>query len=199
MRALSILLIVAGIAVGAATAYIAAGGRSVEPAPEAPPGEFISGPQVGAKLPGTFEPLHINGPDAGEECCMVCKYGNQPVVMVFAKKSGEALDSLAVKLEKSAADAKGEVGACVVVTDTGEATRAELKKLADTRKLKHVILTVIKPEELKRYTLHRDAAVTVVLYSGQQIRANRAFKTGELTETAGDEIAQQAARLYAAQ
>ena len=34
-------------------------------------------------------------------------------------------------LEKAAAGAKGEVGACVVVTDPSDAVKAELKKLAD--------------------------------------------------------------------
>ena len=45
-----------------------------------------SGPQVGSTLPGPFEPLNLNGPDAGDECCLFCKYGNNPVVMVFASK-----------------------------------------------------------------------------------------------------------------
>jgi hypothetical protein len=198
MRALSILLVVAGIGVGAATAYIAANHTTVEPAPAAPAGEFVSGPQVGTKLPGTFEPLHINGADAGEQCCMFCKYGNSPVAMGFAARPSPAIAELVAKLETTAAGAKGPAGACVIVMDTSSATRTELKQLAERQNLKHVVLAVINPGELNRYALHPDAEDTVILFNNQVVRVNRAFRVGELTVTAAEEIAKQAAEHYAA-
>jgi hypothetical protein len=200
MRALSILLVVAGIGVGAATAYIAASRTPADPAPTpfAPANEFVSGPQVGAKLPGTFEPFNINGSDAGEECCMFCKYGNSPVVMVFAAKPSAAVVELVAKLEKTAASARGPVGACVVVLDTSDAARTELKQLAERQNLKHVVLAVINAGELKRYALHPDAENTVILFNKQVVRVNRAFRAGELTGTATEEIARLTAEHYTA-
>jgi hypothetical protein len=198
MRALSILLVVAGIGVGAATAYIATTRAPVDPAPSAPTGEFVSGPQVGSKLPGPFDPLIINGPDAGEACCMYCKYGNSPVAMVFAARPSAAVADLIGKLEKAAASAKGPVGACVIVTDPSDATRTELKQLADRLGLQHVVLAVINASELKRYALHSDAENTVILFNKQVVRVNRAFKAGELTATTAEDIARLAAENYAA-
>jgi len=192
MRVFYIAVAVVGLAVGAVAAYLAAG-RTTEP----DNGEFVSGPQVGSKVPGAFEPLHINGPDAGDEECVFCKYGNSPVVMVFAAKPTEALASLVRKMEKAAGEAKGEVGACVVVTDTSDATKAELGKLAGKENLKRVILAVIDPRKLKKYALHPEADVTVLLYSKQFVSVNRAFKSGELSEKAVAEIADEVAKFYA--
>jgi hypothetical protein len=195
MRTLSILLVVAGLGVGAATAYIAAG-LAQEERGEPNQGEFASGPQAGSKLPGTFEPVLLNTADAGDECCVLCKFGNDPVAMVFAARTGPALAATIEGLEKAAAAAKGPAGACVVVTDTSEATKAELKKLAMVKS--HVVLGVIDAAKLKRYALHPDAEVTVLLFSRQVVRANHAFKAGELTEKRAGEIADEAAKFLAA-
>src|SRR5689334_19679875 len=99
----------------------------------APAAELRSGPQVGMTVPGPFEPLNLNGPDAGDDCCLYCKFGNIPVAMVFAPKPSVELGKLVRELEAAAAVANkaGEVGACVIVTDTSAATRKALGKLAD--------------------------------------------------------------------
>src|SRR5262245_16916086 len=104
--------------------------------------ELRSGPQVGATVPGPFAPLNLNGPDAGDDCCLYCKYGNIPVVMVFAPKPSDGLAKLVRELETATAGASksGEVGACVIVTDTSAATRKTLGKLAGDANLKHVVL-----------------------------------------------------------
>ena len=34
-------------------------------------GDLKSGPQEGNKLPGPFNPLHVNGPDATKKVCLV--------------------------------------------------------------------------------------------------------------------------------
>jgi hypothetical protein len=198
MRAVSILLIVCGLAVGGATAYIAANREPVNTGVAPPSGEFISGPQVGDKMPGTFEPLNINGPDAGDECCIFCKYGNNPVVMVFASKPSDKLAELVGKIEKAASEAKGEVGACLIVTETSDATKASLKKLADKQNFKHVVLAVIDAPKMKRYALHPDAELTVLLYSKQVVRENRALKNGELTDKEVEEISAKTREHFAA-
>jgi hypothetical protein len=197
MRLMSMLLVIAGIGVGVTTAYIAANHSSEETSPSTASGEFASGPPVGAKLPGTFEPLNINGPDAGTEQCVVCKYLNNPVVMVFARQPGPAAAELVRKLEEAARGAKQSVGACVVFTDTSDATQAELKKLAEQKGLRQVVLGVINASQLKSYKLHPDAECSVIFYDKQVIRVNRAFKSGEFTAAAADAIAKEAAAYFA--
>jgi hypothetical protein len=34
-------------------------------------GDLESGPPVGKKIPGAFNPLHVNGPDADKKVCLV--------------------------------------------------------------------------------------------------------------------------------
>jgi hypothetical protein len=148
--------------------------------------ELQSGPQVGATVPGPFEPLNLNGPDAGDDCCLYCRYGNIPVAMVFAPKPSDGLAKLVRELESAAAAANktGEVGACVIVTDTSAATRKELGRLAYDANLRHVVLAVIEPGKLKDYELSADAAATVLLYSRRVVRVNHAFRQDELTDKA---------------
>jgi hypothetical protein len=198
MRWFYIAVAIVGLGVGAVAAYLASQ-EWVCVYPLEPPGEFISGPQVGSKLPGPFEPLNINGADAGDEACLFCKYGNAPVVMIFASKPSDALTSLVQKVEKAAAGAsRDEIGACVVVTDASAETKTALNKLAGKENLKHVVLGMIEAEKMKQYELHPDAVVTVLLYSNQVVRLNRAFKTGELTEKAIAELAEETTKHYAA-
>lgn len=163
--------------------------------------EFQSGPQVGDKMPGPFHPLNINGKAAGDEDCLFCRYGNAPVVMVFAAKSTPGVTTLARQLEKAAAGAihhpegnkEDEVGACLIVTENNDDVKGALTRLADAEKLKQVVLGMIESRYLKKYQLHSEAEVTVLMYSNQVVRVNRAYKAGELTEKAATEVGTEAA------
>ena len=62
-----------------------------------------------------------------------------------------------------------------------DSTQTQLKKLADQKSLRQVVLGVINVNQLKSYKLHPDAECTVIFYDKQIVRANRAFKTGEFT------------------
>ena len=158
--------------------------------------DLKSGPQVGSSLPGPFEPLNLNGPDAGDESCLFCKFGNVPVVMVFATRPSEKLHKLMGELEKAASAAKIEVGACLVVTDPSAGTQKALKTFADDAKLKATIVSVIDAAKVKDYELSKDAEVTVLIYSKRVVRMNHAFKSGELTDKAIETVTADAAKHY---
>src|SRR5437667_4916749 len=98
--------------------------------PASAPDEFTSGPQVGATVPGQFLTLPLNGPDAGEETCLFCKYGNAPVAMIFAPKPSKELEKLVRELETAIAKAPEECGICAIVIDTSPVAKKELGKLA---------------------------------------------------------------------
>ena len=53
-------------------------------------------------------------------------------------------------------------------------------------------------QKMKRYALHPDAETTVLLYSKQVVRENRALKSGELTEKTIEEIAAKTREHFAA-
>jgi hypothetical protein len=147
--------------------------------------ELKSGPAVGAKVPGAFEPFNVNGPDAGYEVCLYCKYGSDPVAMVFAQKPTDGLTALIKKLEEAGAKHKdADFAACVVFTGTDAALKSDVKKLADKENFKHVTLAVVDPAKVKSYELSQEAEATVLLYKDRTIKANHAFKAGELNEKA---------------
>ncbi len=164
--------------------------------------EFLSGPQVGSKLPGPFEVFNINGEKAGEEDCLYCRYGNSPVAMIFAAKPTEAITALLKPIERSASDARKNkdsvVGVCLVVTERSDEIKSALTKLSNQENYQQVVLGMIEPRFLKKYKLHPEAAVTVLLFSNQVVRTNRAFKAGELTEKVAREVGEEAAKFLVA-
>jgi hypothetical protein len=58
-----------------------------------------SGPQVGENArPKPFFPLNLNGPTPDKKECLVCRNGNNPVAMVFARDTSPELVALISKL-----------------------------------------------------------------------------------------------------
>jgi hypothetical protein len=147
--------------------------------------EVTSGPQPGERLPGPFSPLNVTGEDAGQKQCLVCKNGANPVVMVFARCADCPQTRKLIKAvdEATAKHAAHDMGSFVVVlTDDEEKTVAGLKEFADKEKIKKTILSTDSPAGPPKYKLSKDADVTVVLYTRHEIKANHAFKPGELKD-----------------
>lgn len=71
----------------------------------------------------------------------------------------------------------------VVLTDNADKTSDALQALAREQKVEHVPLTVI--ESLAgppAYQIAREAEITVLLWQGAEVKANRAFAKGQFTE-----------------
>ena len=74
------------------------------------------------------------------------------------------------------------MGSFVVFCSDEEGLEKKLKDLADKEKFKHIVLTIDNPSGPNKYEIAKDAEVTVVLYTQQKVKANYAFKKGELKE-----------------
>jgi hypothetical protein len=147
-----------------------------------------SGPPTGAKVPGPFRPLHVTGPDAGQRVCLYCKYGSRPVALVFTREVTPAVARLLARLDAAvAARNDARLGSFAVFLGDLEKLRDPLKQLATNASLQNVILTTDEsaPES---YSIAQDAAVTVLLYTKGTVKANHAFRAGELTDPAIDAI-----------
>jgi len=148
-----------------------------------------SGPQAGDEVRTPFRPININGEFAGEPHCLVCECGLDPAVMIFARDSGEPLIKLVAKLEPIvAAHRKQSLNAFVVFLKDGEDFRSQMAKVADEKKLKHVILSTEEPAALENYEISKDADITVVLYVKSVVKANHAFKRGALDDRGIDAV-----------
>jgi hypothetical protein len=146
-----------------------------------------SGPQPGEKVPGPFRPLNVTGPNAGEKVCQYCNNGANPVVMVFARETTPAVMGLIKKIDAATAvHGDAHLGSFVVFLSDATDARASLKAFADREGVKSTILCTHAPAGPPSYHVAPDAAVTVVFYDHHTVRANRAFRAGELTPATAD-------------
>jgi hypothetical protein len=174
-----------------------------------------SGPAVGDFLPGTFQPFNLNGKTGKNRYhCLVCEYGLNPTVMVFARERPEAKDAglagLLAKLDEavdrfkdaslhafvvflspeartSVTDPQAEDSAKLVDEATAwEALLARLRPKAE--KLKNVVVGVYPARGPEGYKIAKEADVALVLYRKHKVVATFAFAEGKLSETGVAEI-----------
>jgi len=145
-----------------------------------------SGPRVGSKKIPAFNPLNCNGEKAGHKSSLVVKYGANPVALIFAREVSPTLVELIKKIDSATArNAKANMGSFVVFCSAPDESKLEatLKELARKEKIDHTILSIVNRKAGPAgYDLHPAADVTVVLYVNRTVKANFAFKKGELKE-----------------
>jgi hypothetical protein len=158
--------------------------------------ELTSGPQVGSQVPGPFHPLNVNGEKAGEKFCLFCCNGVNPVAMVFARENSPQLAKLIKKIdEQTAKNGDAKMGSFVVYLSDKEGLEKELKDLAKENDLKKCVLAIDNPAGPKAYKVAQDAEVTVVLYTDHTVKANHAFRKGELKDNDIDTIISEIPRI----
>lgn len=104
--------------------------------------------------------------------------------MIFAREISDGLTSLVKKIDAATADnSKCKMGSFVVFCSDEESLEKKLKDLAEKEGLKHIVLTIDQPAGPKSYKIAKDADLTVVLYNKHNVKANYAFKKGELKDS----------------
>jgi hypothetical protein len=171
------------LVVALALAFVVTAGLAV--AAEA----LTSGPQVGSAVPGPFHPLNVTGEKAGEKFCLFCCNGTNPVAMIFARENSPQLDKLIKKIdEQTIKNADAKMGSFVVFLSDKEGLENELKNVAKENDLKKTVLAIDNPAGPKAYKVSQEADVTVVLYTDHMVKANHAFRKGELKDKDIDTI-----------
>jgi hypothetical protein len=152
--------------------------------------DIKSGPQVGENArPKPFFPLNINGPMAAKKACLVCRNGDNPVVMIFAREPSLMLNNLIKKVDAETVKNKSaKMGSFAVFCNDAESLEKQLKELAEKEKLQEFVLAIDNPTGPEPYKVAKGADVTVVLYNKSKVIANHTFKKGELSEKAIDRI-----------
>lgn len=103
--------------------------------------------------------------------------------MVFAREVSDNLTSLVKKIDEATEKNRGcSMGSFVVFCSDEEGLKKKLEELGDKEHLKKTVLTIDNPAGPEGYDIAKDADVTVLLYVGQTVKVNRAYKKGELTE-----------------
>jgi len=148
-----------------------------------------SGPQVGKEVPGPFHPLNVTGEKAGMKNCLYCSNGPNPVAMVFARNLNPQVATLLKRLDEATQkNDKANMGSFAVFCSDKEGLEGTLKDMAGKQSLKKLVLAIDNPAGPQGYEVSKDADVTVVLYNEFTVRANYAFKVGELNQKGIDSI-----------
>ncbi len=159
-------------------------------------GSVQSGPPVGEKVPGPFAPLNLTGPDAGKKSCQYCKNGARPVAVIFAKQLTPAVVQLLKKIDAAtAANKERSLGSYIVFCSDAPGLDQQLLAVAREVHIENTVVTLYKAGGPERYRLAPEADVTVLLYSHFTVKANHAFKNGELTESAANAILADLAKM----
>jgi hypothetical protein len=103
--------------------------------------------------------------------------------MIFARDITGPLTSLVKKIDAINAKNAG-IGSFVVFLSDEEKLADNVKALAEKEGLKKVVLTIDNPAGPNGYNVAKDADVTVVLYDKRNVKANFAFRKGELNDAA---------------
>src|SRR5271163_3869240 len=99
--------------------------------------ELQSGPAVGKRIPGSFQPMNVTGDYAGKRHCLVCQNGDNPVAMVFARQPSSQLIKLLKVLDaETVKHSKKDMGSFVVFLSADEGLYDRLKTLAEKEDLK---------------------------------------------------------------
>jgi hypothetical protein len=141
-----------------------------------------SGPQTGARVPGPFHPLNINGDKAGQKNCLFCSNGDRPVAMIFAREVTPALTKLIKEIDVATKASGDKKGSFVVFLGDKTSLEGKLKSVVEKQKLTDCVLSIDNPAGPEGYEVSKDADVTIVLYKERKVKNNWAFKKGELTE-----------------
>jgi hypothetical protein len=159
-----------------------------------------SGLPVG-KRPGPYSFLVATGPQRGQQTCYVCEQheGGKPAAVVFARSLSDPLGKLLAKLETAGAG-KQATGYKVWMTQvTPTADLDSLAAWSQKQRLKGVPVGAFEGADgPPAYRLHPDADVTVLLFVKTQVVANFAFRRGELTDKAIEDVAASTPKLFSA-
>jgi hypothetical protein len=102
--------------------------------------------------------------------------------MIFAREVSDSLTSLVKKIDDATVkNSKADMGSFVTFCNDDEKLEGKLKELAKKEKLKKCVLTIVdQPAGPEGYDIAKDADITVVMYVGRKVKANHAFKKGQM-------------------
>ena len=102
---------------------------------------------------------------------------------IFARDITDDLASLVKQIDEQVAKNKDEQLSAffVLLTDDPDAAAPKLEELAKNKKIEHVPLTIYDGEAGPGdYEIAEEANVTILIWEGLTVKANHAFKKGEL-------------------
>lgn len=139
--------------------------------------------QVGDEV-GAFYVKDVTGPKAGDALCYRCRYGDQPVVSIFARKVDDKLATLLKEVDAVVGQNSNKEMAAflVLMTDDPAGQEEQLKKLAKDNGLKNTPLTTFEDVNGPRgYRLDKSADFIVMMWVDGKVQVNESLSQADLT------------------
>lgn len=147
-------------------------------------GEIQSGLEKGSKVPA-FNVKDVTGPNKGDELCYRCRYGNQPVVSVFAKELTDEVAQLSKELDTVVAKNRDQkmAGFVVLMSEDPDKSAPALAACADKHKISQMPLTTFKGlEGPEGYKINSKADVTVMMWVEGKVKVSHGLSRSDLNK-----------------
>jgi hypothetical protein len=113
--------------------------------------------------------------------------------VVFARKPSDTLTSLVKKLDAAVGEKKIKAFVCFLNDD--EKLADQIVALSKKEGIKNTPFTIDNPAGPDAYKVAKDSDVTVLLYVKHEVKANHAFRKGELNAAAVDAIVKDLSKI----
>ena len=153
------------------------------------------------KRPGPYSFIVATGKERGQSTCYICETGEKPAVLVFARTPSKELGELVAALDKAVGDAKNAPLRGWVTFLSEDQTKMDPRVVAwgQQHAIKAMPLGVFEDADgPPAYRLAKDADATVLLFVKQKVVANFAFRAGEMTAKARDQVVKALPKLVEA-
>jgi hypothetical protein len=150
----------------------------------------VSGLEPG-KRPGPYTFLVSTGNERGQLTCFICETADKPAVLIFARTPSQELGELASRLDAAVSDPKNSPLRGWVTFLSSDQPKFDpiVVDWGKKNAIKSMPLGVFEDTDgPPSYRLAKDADVTVMLFVKQKVAANFAFRAGELTVKAREDV-----------
>ena len=148
--------------------------------------------------PGPYSALVSVGRERGQQHCFICESADRPIMIVFARSLSDPLGKLVNRMDKLLTENKAaELRAWVTfLSEDQTALDPRVVQWGQKHATGQVPLAVFEDTVgPPTYLLNRDAEVTVLLSVKQKVVANFAYRMGELSDAAIEQIVKAVPRI----
>ncbi len=146
------------------------------------------GDPIGAFFVTKVAGAEDDGVEVGDELCYRCKYGQRPMVMVFARKESDKLAQFVGQLDKAVAKHKSEQlrGLVTVLGADQSDLKNQATKIAKDAQVANIPVVVAADTENgpENYRLDPASDVTVIVANEGQVVAAHSFSADSVDATA---------------
>ena len=147
--------------------------------------EIQSGLEKGDSVP-PFNVKDVTGPaKSGNELCYRCRYGDQPVISIFAKEMTDEVAQLSKELDNVIAKNRDQkmAGFVVLMSDDPKKVASTLTAAAEKHNISQMPLTTFKGiQGPEGYKINSKADVTVMMWKDGRVTISQGMNVSDINK-----------------